>query len=516
MADVTLFSALRKASVVKAAPRTLSGVGDSRSGWWQIFGRDLHFQTDVEVNRESVLAQSTVFACMTLIASDIGKLSLNLVERDTNGIWTPTTIPAFSPVLRRPNSFQSMQQFLEQWMFSLLSFGNTYILKERDKRGVVVALYILDPSRVTVLIAEDGSIFYQLQTDNLANITEPIAAAPASEIIHDRYNHEFHPLVGIPPVFAYGLSATQALKIQTNSAKFFENMSQPGGILTAPTKISDTTAARLKEYFDKNFSGRSVGKVAVLGDNLKYEQMSVNPVEAELVDQLKLTAAQICSAFHVPAYMVGAGEVPPNNNIQALTIQYFGQCLQSLMKRVEEALDYGLGLSVVKGKTLGTMFDKDELFLMDTETMANSLKILTGAGITSPNEARRKLNYGPVPGGGTPYLQEQNWPLDQLTKRDISERPATAPKPIAPPQDDKAREEAAAAKAAADQANAAVQELTQKLAEAQVEKSEERSEAFMVKMFDKMTSTFGVKAQEPEDDPDPFIEHFDSLEPVDA
>ena len=56
---------------------------------------------------------------------------------DDDGIWTETTSPAFSPVLRKPNRSQTIVKFVESWMFSKLLHGNTYVLKERDERGVV-------------------------------------------------------------------------------------------------------------------------------------------------------------------------------------------------------------------------------------------------------------------------------------------------------------------------------------------------------------------------------------------
>src|SRR6185312_14046419 len=98
---------------------------------------------------------------------------------------------------------------------------------------------------------------------------------PASEIIHDRMNCLFHPLVGLSPIYAAGLAATQGLHIQGNSATFFKNGSNPGGVLTAPGAISDETAARLKAAWATNYSGENAGKVAVLGDGLKYEAMAV-------------------------------------------------------------------------------------------------------------------------------------------------------------------------------------------------------------------------------------------------
>ena len=94
---------------------------------------------------------------------------------------------------------------------------------------------------------------------------------------------------------------SQGQTIQSSSSKFFANGSHPGGVLTAPGKISPETADRLKSYWETNFSGVNAGRVAILGDGLKYEGMTVNAVDSQLIDQLKWTADTVCSCYHVPA-----------------------------------------------------------------------------------------------------------------------------------------------------------------------------------------------------------------------
>jgi HK97 family phage portal protein len=419
---MSVYSAI-KGSVAKLfGAKALNNVSDR--GWHVILESfSGAWQSDVEVNHDSVLAQTTVFSCITLIASDIGKLGLGLVEKTANRIWEEAFSPAFSPVLRKPNHFQTRQQFIEQWVISKLSYGNAYVLKQRDNRGVVVALYVLDPNMVKVLVADNGSVFYSLNKDDLSKLFEDFPAVPASEIIHDRMNCLFHPLVGLSPIFACGLAATKALKIEKNASKFFENMSRPSGLLTAPAQISDSTATRLKEQWERNYGGDNIGKVAVLGDGLKYEAMAENAVDSQLVEQLKMSAEQVCSTFHVPAYMVGAAETPPYNNIQALSQGYYTQCLQALIEAIEVLLDEGLGLTNVTGKILGTEFELDGLLRMDSATQMEVLKNGTGAGLMSPDEGRRKLNLPPVEGGSTPYLQQQNYSLAALAKRDAQEDP---------------------------------------------------------------------------------------------
>ncbi|HQR77152.1 MAG TPA: phage portal protein, partial [Burkholderiaceae bacterium] len=278
----------RRALARRQKAAVLSGVDDSRA-WIRIF--DSYpgaWQANVTVDREAVIANWAVFACMTLIAGDVGKLPLRLMEQGADRIWRETRSPAFSPVMNKPNGYQTRQKFIESWMFSKLSQGNTYALKVRDNRGVVTALHVLDPSRVKPLVSERGEVFYQLGDDELAGLESDVPAAPASEIIHDRMWCIFHPLVGLSPIFASGLAATQGLNIQGNSSKFFANMSRPSGILTAPGSISDAVADRIKTQWEKNYGADNVGRTAVLGDGLKYEAMAITPQDALLVEQLKI------------------------------------------------------------------------------------------------------------------------------------------------------------------------------------------------------------------------------------
>lgn len=400
--------------------KALNNVPQTGGGWFSLIQESFGgaWQRNVTVNQNAVLAYHAVFSCMTLIASDISKLRVKLVQQ-SDGIWSEITNPAYSPVLRKPNSYQTRIQFFENWVLSKLSRGNTYVLKQRDNRNVVTALYVLDPSRVKPMVSDDGAVFYELQTDNLVGLTQAVLV-PASEIIHDRFNCLFHPLVGLSPIYACGLAATQGLKIQNNSAHFFSNGSKPGGLLIAPGRIDKDDAARLKEYWDKNFAGENAGKIAVLGDGLKYEALAVNADDAQLIEQLKWTAEVVCSTFHVPPYKIGVGALPSYNNVQALNVEYYSQCLQVLIESIEVCLDEGLKT----GEALGTEFDIDNLLRMDGVTQMEVLD--KGRNVMTPNEGRRKLDLKPVAGGDSVYRQQQDFSLEALAKRDAQENPFSA------------------------------------------------------------------------------------------
>ena len=400
---------------------------DNRGSFWGTIKESFTgaWQKNVEVNPDTVLAFAAVFACVNRIASDVAKMRLKLVELDeAAGVWTEKASAAFSPVLRKPNHFQTRVQFMENWLISKLTNGNAYMLKMRDARGVVVALYVLDPRRVLPLIADDGSVFYRLSIDNLSGLQQDITV-PAREIIHDRWNCLFHPLVGISPIYACGLSAMHGHAIQQNSTHFFRNGAKPSGVLTAPGAISDDTAKRLKEYWEANYTGENAGRTAVLGDGLHYESMTMSATDAQLIEQLRWSAENVCSAFQVPGFKVGVGSLPASGSADSMNLIYFTDALQGHVEAIEVLMDEGLELP----SGYGTEFETDNLLRMDYDAMSRQNSESIGGGWMTPNEARKRAGLMPLPGGDTAYMQQQQFSLAALHKRDQDD---PFSKPVAP------------------------------------------------------------------------------------
>ena len=74
---------------------------------------------------------------------------------------------------------------------------------------------------------------------------------------------------------------------------------------------------------------------------------------------------------------------------------------------------------------------------MDSKTKAEVDKLLVGAGVKAPNEARLEWDLPPAKGGDTPYLQQQNYSLAALAKRDeMGPPPAASAGSPSPPTGD--------------------------------------------------------------------------------
>jgi len=425
------------AALVPAQQKSLSPV-DGRQGWWPIVRESFAgaWQADVKISLEDALQNGAVFRCIGLIAGDIAKMRVRLVEQHgVGGVWQEIEHADYSPLLAKPNPKQTRLQFFRNWMESKLMRGNAYVLKQRDTRGRVISLHVLDPNRVVPLLTEHGEVFYELLRDDWLGLQGHRMVVPASEMIHDRWNTLYHPLVGLSPLYAAGINALTSLAITKNSARLFSNSARPGGILTAPGNITNEDAERLKDYFEENFTGDLAGKVAVLGNGLSYVAMTMNSVDAQLIEQLKWNDESIAGIFGVPAYLINAGAVPAYNNVEALRLAYFEQALHPHVEDIEILLDEGLGLVDVGKRRLGTEFDLEGLLRMDTATLVKTAGEGVLRAVYTPDEARAMVGRPPMKGGDKLYLQEQNYSLEALAKRDAKDDPfataTTAPKPPA-------------------------------------------------------------------------------------
>ncbi|RXW28967.1 phage portal protein [Enterobacter cloacae] len=376
------------------------------------------WQRNMEVRNETVLSYYAVFSCITLIASDISKMSPAIQSKDSNGIWKDVSDASFDTIIAKPNQFQNTIQFFETWMNSKLSRGNTYVMKVKNNAGKITELRILDPDKVIPLVADDGSVFYQISPDQISGLPTQVTV-PAREIIHDRFNCLFHPLIGISPIYACGLAAMQGKHIQESSAFFFKNGGKPSGVITIPGAVDAEKAKEIKAAWDAGYTGENAGKTGLLSGGAEYKAITMSAVDAQTVEQQKLSAEMVCSAFHVPAYKAGVGEIPSSDNVEALEQQYYSQCLQVLIESIEALLKETFDLGANKRVEL----DIGALLRMDSERRMKALGDGVKNTILTPNEARKSENLPPVEGGDALYLQQQNFSLEALSRRDAQDDP---------------------------------------------------------------------------------------------
>ncbi|EOP0165829.1 phage portal protein, partial [Escherichia coli] len=93
--------------------------------------------------------------------------------------------------------------------------------------------------------------------------------------------------------------------------------------------------------------------------------------------------------------------------------------LQTLIESIELLLDEALET----GENESTEFDVTTLLRMDSERRMKTLGDAVKNTLLTPNEARKRENLPPLAGGDALYLQQQNYSLEALSRRDAREDP---------------------------------------------------------------------------------------------
>lgn len=409
-----------------SAPRTNGAwvrVFDWRPGAWQA---DAEFDAG---NTPDPLLHSATYACIRAIATDIAKLWPRLLIQVASGIWQDHKAAAYSPLLRKPNQFQVWAEFITQWLVSLLTVGNTYVLLWRDARGVVSRMNVLDPNKVAVYIGADGSVWYGVTRDPLLTPEkEAMLYVPATEIIHHKYMPLVHPLIGSTPLAVASLSAITARRQVNSNDKLYAGGLIPPGVIEVPEEM---TQAQVTEASTRWAEFRAQGKTAILDGGLKYTPLQPKSVDMQAIELLKWNAQDVCIAFGVPAWRAGVEPMPSlGSNPEVAELTYHSQTLQHLIEMIEQLLDVGLSLP----SYLAVELDVAALKRMDSTSRYAVYKNAVSAGVMTPNEARKAENMPPVAGGDSCYLQQQNYSLEALAKRDAQDDPFGTSAPAQQPQ----------------------------------------------------------------------------------
>lgn len=373
------------------------------------------WERNQEIRLSDSLTNYAIFSCISLISKDVGKLPI-IARTEENGIKVNTKFKGLE-VLNKPNAYQTRQQFFEAWVNNKASNGNAYIYKLRDVYGEVESLIVLDSNDTVTCIDPEGKVFYRIYPNPLVKTGEQILV-PASEIIHDRQNTLYHPLIGLSPIVACGLAANTGSNIQSNASKFFGNDSRPSGILSTTEDVSEEDATKMKSGWDQKYSNGGEGGVALVSGGITYQALSVPAADSQMVEHLKLSGEIVCTAFNVPAFKVGIGAAP-SGTVEFLNAKYFSDCLQAYIESIENLLNEELETPT----NVILEFDTRSLFRMDSNAKMTYLKEGTGSGILTPNEARADLGYQAVEGGDSPMIQQQNYSLSAIARRDSQADP---------------------------------------------------------------------------------------------
>ena len=358
----------------------------------------------VDVDEESALKISTVYACVKVISDTIASLPLNLLKELTNGDSEKAKQHPLYTILKDvPNSEMSSFTFREMLMTNLLLWGNAYALIKRNKNGEITELYPLKSKNMVVERDMTTNAIKYTYTNN-RGITKTYSP---KQIFHIPA-FSFDGIIGVSPITYAREAMGLALATEEFGARFFGNGARPGGVLEHPGVLKDPE--KLRESWNKVYQGTANShKVAVLEEGMKYHEIGMSPEDSQFLQTRSFQIAEICRIFRVPPHMVGDLSRSTFSNIEHQSIDFVVHTIRPWLVRWEQAITRAL-LSEEERTIYYAKFNVDGLMRGDFVTRMNGYAIARQNGWMSANEIRSLENMNKIPAdqGGDLYLLNGN------------------------------------------------------------------------------------------------------------
>ena len=358
----------------------------------------------VDVDEETALKISAVYACVKVISETIASLPLNLLKELTNGDSEKAKQHTLYSVLKDvPNSEMSSFTFREMLMTNLLLWGNAYALIKRNKLGEIIELYPLKSKNMIVERDAVTNHIKYIYTNN-KGITKTYTP---KQVLHIPA-FTFDGVLGVSPITYAREAMGLALATEEFGARFFGNGARPGGVLEHPGTVKDP--AKLRDSWNKVYQGTANShRVAVLEEGMKYHEIGMSPEDSQFLQTRSFQLTEICRIFRVPPHMIGDLSRSTFSNIEHQSIDFVVHTIRPWLVRWEQAIARSL-LTEEERTIYYAKFNVDGLMRGDFNTRMSGYAIARQNGWMSANEIRalEDMNRIPPEQGGDLYLLNGN------------------------------------------------------------------------------------------------------------
>jgi HK97 family phage portal protein len=366
-----------------------------------------------------------VEACISAYAQTVSMCPGDHWRANSNGgrDRISTQESSLARCIRRPNQYESITDFLNSSVRFLYTDGNAYALALRNGRGEVEQLHLMDPSKSSARVAENGDIFYYLSGNEIVDRIFAAGGArsdilnfvPARDVLHIRMHTGRNRLKGETPLMAAAMSLAMSNTIVAQQLTFFQNQARPSFILSSDLKITEAQAREARAIWDEQTKGLNQGGTPIMFAGLKPYPLSSSGDQAHLAEILKYSDDDVALALRIPLQVIGRGPTPFASTEALMQNWKNGGGLGPLLNHIEESIGNFFGLRGQPEEYLE--FDTSALMRSSEVEYIRARKEAVSGGIETINEARAKLSLPRVDGGDDIRVQQQDVPLDWAEKQ---------------------------------------------------------------------------------------------------
>lgn len=356
----------------------------------------------------SALGLSATWACVNFWAGNIAGLPVTVYRKGPDGIAVEARDhPLFWILHDSPNYDQSAYDFWEFMCACLELHGNSYAEIEKRSDGTIQSLTPIRPDIVNVRRLASGELEYRWEADGRR------AVLLQEDVLHIR-GFGGGPLGGLSPLQVCQRTFGSAIATDRAANAMFANGARPSGILSTDKALTGDQRPKLEGLLQEKFVGAAnSGRPMVLDNGVKWEQLSISPADAEMLESRQFSVEDICRIFEVDPHLVGhtAGNTQLGSSIGDQTLSLLKFKMRKRLKRIEGALEKQLLTTADRRAGVSIEFNVEGFLRADSVGRASYYDIMKQ--FMTKNEIRALEGLKPVDGGDVLFTQMQDVPLAQ-------------------------------------------------------------------------------------------------------
>ncbi|AMR17047.1 TPA: phage portal protein [Klebsiella pneumoniae] len=343
------------------------------------------------VTADKVIRLSAVWACVRLLSESISTLPLKIYERQADGSRKlAQNNPAYQILCRRPNPEMTPSRFMLMIVASVCLRGNAFVEKLYIG-SKLVSLVPLLPQNMVVKRLDSGKLQYTYADNGVQRII------PVERMMHIR-GFGLDGVCGMMPTMAGVDVFGAAMAVDEAAAKIFENGLQSTGFLSSKTALNEGQRERLRKALQNFIGSKNAGKLMVLENELTYQNVTMNPEAAQLLESRSFSIEEICRWFRVPPFMVGHTTKQSSwaSSLEGMNMLFLTHTLRPLLVNIEQEISRCL---LNSDEDLFAEFSVEGLLRADSAGRAAYYTSALQNGWMSRNDVRRLENMPPIEGG---------------------------------------------------------------------------------------------------------------------
>jgi len=393
----------------------LSATAGRAWNWWQM-GSTLQPYGE---------GSAMVEACVSAYAQTVAMCPGDHWRKLPNGGRERVSSSDLSRILRKPNDYQSISDFLLNLTRRLYTLGEAFAVVIRNNRGEVSEIHLMRNGHPYV--GQDGAVFYSLSGNEVVERQYDFSAPiPSRDVLHVRLHTPRHPLKGESPILAATLDLAMSGAALNQQVAFYLNQARPSFMLETDEKLNAQQAEDLRARWNEQTQGDKAGGTPILSWGLKAKPVSVSAQDGQLAEMMRMTDQNVALAFRVPLQVLGLGGTTFAST-ELLMQSWIASGLGFALNHIEEAFGQMFRLRGVPYEYVE--FDTRALLRSAYREQIEGLARGVISGIYSPDEARASVDLPAVSGGHgeMPRVQQQVVPLSYGTNMMPPAPSATGP-----------------------------------------------------------------------------------------